>query len=186
MTTSPDADYELVSYDGVLGTTEPINPVVTTTTSVINPLTQTLTEVSIDKFKQSRTCYGKLWGLCRKVTSALTVDFGEVQQDEYAEIVATMERVLTKVKHRAELQAASEEDQPRLRALQEVSNVHDPRRVDNKSAKQRKCGYCKQVGSGHIKASCPQRAKDMAAAEAASAATQRAAADQEYGVGAGA
>ena len=82
-----------------------------------------------------------------------------------------MERVLTKVKHRAELQAASEEDQPRLRALQEVSNVQDPRRVDNKSAKQRKCGYCKQVGSGHNKASCPQRAKDMAAAEAASAAT---------------
>ena len=56
LTTSPDADYELVSYDGVLGTTEPINPVVTTTTSVINPLTQALTEVSIDKFKQSRRC----------------------------------------------------------------------------------------------------------------------------------
>ena len=71
-----------------------------------------------------------------------------------------MERVLTKVKHRAELQAASEEDQPRLRALQEVSNVQDPRRVDNKSAKQRRCGYCKQVGSGHNKASCPQRAKE--------------------------
>ena len=29
LTTSPDADYELVSYDGVLGTTEPIKPVVT-------------------------------------------------------------------------------------------------------------------------------------------------------------
>ena len=176
MTTSPDADYELVSYDGILGTTKPINPVVTTTTSVINPLTQALTEVSIDKFKQSRTCYGKLWGLCRKVTSALTVDYGEVQQDEYAEIVATMERVFTKVKHRAELQAASEEEQPRLRALQEVSNAQDPRRVDNKSAKQRKCGYCKQVGCGHNKASCLQRAKDIAAAEAtASVATQRAA-----------
>lgn len=44
MTTNPEADYELVTHDGVIGTTERINPVVARTTSVINPLTQQLTE----------------------------------------------------------------------------------------------------------------------------------------------
>lgn len=166
LTTSQGDDYELVTYDGVLGTTVRIDPVVTKTTSVINPLTQELTEVSIDKFKQSRTCYGKLWGLCRKFVSAVTVDYGEVQQDEYGEIIETLERLYTKVKDRADLQAASEEDQPLLRALQEVRNVQDNTRVNNKSAKGRKCGYCHQVGTGHNKASCPLRAKHLAAAEA--------------------
>ena len=161
ITTPGLTTYEIVTTAGVVGTTPRIDPASISTARVMNPLTQTLTDVPIDVFKHSRVCYGKMWGMCRKVTSAINVDSGKVHQEEFEELMATMERLLQKNNLRDEIQVAREEDIPVIRALQNIAKVQDPNRKNNKAKENRLCSYCKQSG-GHNRASCPIRIADEA------------------------
>ena len=97
------------------------------------------------------------------MTSALTVDYGHVHHAEFEEVVQTLERILNQVKSSAEMQAAPEEDRQTLRALQNIENVQDPKRKNNKTKENRLCVYCKK-SAGHNRASCPVRLADEAKA----------------------
>ena len=162
ITTTGLTTYDLVTLEGVIGTAPSFDPATLCTARVMNPSTQTLMDVPIDVFKHSRVCYGKLWGLCRKVTSAVTVDYGHVHHKEFEEVVATLERILKQVQARAEMEVAPEENRHVLRELQNISNVQDPSRKNNKSKENRLCGYCRK-SAGHNRASCPVRFADEAA-----------------------
>jgi len=108
-------------------------------------------DVPIDVFKHSRVCFGNLWGLCRKVTSAVTLDSGHGHHKEFEEVVATLERILKQVQARAKMEVAPEKDRHVLRELQNNSNVKDPSRKNNKSKENRLCGCCKK-SAGHDRA----------------------------------
>ena len=130
---------------------------------VMYPLIQTLMDVPIAIFKQSQGCYGKLWGLCRKVTSAITVDSGHVHNKEFEEVMGTLERILRQVENRAVMNVAPEDKRPALRAIQTIAVVQDPKRKNNTTKENRLCGYCKK-SARHNRVTCPFRIADEAKA----------------------
>ena len=171
--TSPNLDiYDVVTAEGVVGNTPRYESASLCTARVMNPATNMLMDVPLDVFKQSRVCYGKLWGLCRKVTSAITVDSGHVHQEEFEDLVGVLERILHQVQNRAEMNVAPEEERPTLRAIQNIAHVQNPTRKNNKTKENRVCGYCKQ-SARHNRASCPVRLADEAKASKISQAPSR-------------
>ena len=159
ISSTTSGDYPVVTTEGVVGMTSPSRPLNVVSAQILNPLTMTHEDVPIEVFKHSRVCYGKLWGLVREVTCALTVKDNRVHQDKYNEFVVTCNKMLEELKDRAELQAASEQDRPVIRTLQAIDNVQDPKRKNNKSKENRVCSYCKQ-SSGHNRSTCPVRQAD--------------------------
>ena len=89
ITTSGLKSCDLVTAEGVIGKAPPFDPATLCTSRLINPSTQTFMDVPMDLFKHFRVCDVKLWGMCRKVTSAVTVDCGHVHHKEFEEVVAT-------------------------------------------------------------------------------------------------
>ena len=142
-------EYPVVTNEGVVeDTTTRPEKVRIVSAQTMNPLTNTLEDVPIDVFKHSRVCDGKLWGLVRKVTCALTVKDNHVHQDKLDEFVVTCHRMFQELKARAEVQAAPEEDRPVLRVLQAIDNLQDSKRKNNKCKENQVCSYYKQP-SGH-------------------------------------
>jgi len=74
ITTSGLKSYDLVTAETVISKAPPFDPATLCTTRVINPSTKTLMDVPIEFLKHSRFCHGKLWGMCPKMTSTVTVD----------------------------------------------------------------------------------------------------------------
>ena len=55
------------------------------------------------------------------MTAALTIDYGEVLEEDYAEVHATLEHILTKVKNRAEVDATPQQDRALIEARQNIA-----------------------------------------------------------------
>ena len=102
--------YDVVTADGVVGNTPRVESAALCTARVMYHATQMLIDVPLDVLKQSRLCYGKLWGLCRKVTSAITVDSIHVHHAEFEDLVGILERILKQVQNRAEINTAPDEE----------------------------------------------------------------------------
>ena len=106
-----------------------------------------------------RRCYGKMWGLMRKVCCAVTQDYGAVQDMEYEELMGTLQSTLKALQHRQRLAAATDDrERELLDKVEEVRCTQDP--PTSKQPKARNCRHCRALAAKGKLPSAPQRAHD--------------------------